>query len=102
MPDHAAFAPAVRLALVDAADQGLYSERLLVARGDLADFPVEEYEEPDELKQPLLAEKADQHAVLIGRELLSGPQGFEVTAQMRRAVRKNRLFSLWPVFCAMT
>ena len=91
MPDHAAFAPAVRLALVDAADQGLDTERLLMARGNLADFPVEQDEEPDELKQPFLAEKANQHAVLIGRQLLSGPQAFEVAAQMRRAVRKNRL-----------
>ena len=66
VPDHAAFATAAAVALIDALDQCLDAERLLIAGGDLAGFLVKQDEEAHELQQAFRAEQADQQSVLLG------------------------------------
>ena len=65
-----------------------------MARGDLADLPVEQDEKADEFQQTLLAQEADQQTVLIRRQLFPGPQALEIAAQLRRSVRKDRLLDM--------
>ncbi|MHC2384965.1 hypothetical protein ACVIU7_007934 [Bradyrhizobium liaoningense] len=89
VPDNAALAASTRLLLVDLLNQRLDAKDLLVTRGNLSDLLVEKDEKAHEFKQALLAEQADEHPVLICRQLRSSPEAFKVFANSRRAVSEE-------------
>ena len=93
VPDDTAFPPAIRPALLDAAEQGTDAEKLLVTCHHLADLAVEQDKKSQEFKQPGRRQQGCQQPVLLRRQHRLRPQLFEVIAQAGRLVGKQRRLS---------